>query len=193
MVHLHKTTSMLQKNNSNLAEQNNSANIYNDVTSNANSGYNAADFSTGGSALISTGPTWNNTALVNRANSNVLSGFSNCNCGSDLTFVKEGLNGAESTNNITANSSNDNSLFGTNYATANNTVNSQGQSGYNSASYATGNGFGFSDPTVLAGATYTNTNVDTAVNQNDAGSTGFQIGGMSVNFTMTNPFSWMMQ
>jgi len=179
----------LTKNNSNLVDQTNSASIDNDVTSNANSGDNAADFTTGGSALISTGSTWNNTALVNKANKNVVVGFNNCGC--DDSFVKQGDNGAYSTSDITTSLSNNNSLFSTNLTSADNMVKSSGNSGDNSSSYSTGSVFGASDPTVLAGATYTNTSVDTTVNANIAGSNSVSMGDWQFSFGWTNPFDWM--
>jgi len=183
-------TITLEKDNSNVVDQTNTAYISNNVKSNAESGDNAADFTTGGSALISTGSTWNNTALVTKANKNVVVGFDQCGC-NDFTFLKEGDNGAESTNDISTRLSNDNSLFGTNTISADNKVKSTGDSGDNSSSFATGSVFGASDPTILTGATYTNTSVATVANENIAGSNSVSVGGWDFNFTW-NPLSLMM-
>jgi hypothetical protein len=162
----------------------------NDVKSSADSGKNSADFTTGGSTLITSGPAWNNTGVTTLANSNFLAAGSDCGCGND-TFVKSGLNGAFSINSINAALSNDNSQFQTNSADVYNNFQAKAKSGNNSADYSTSSPFGFSDPAIVAGGAYSNTSVQTQSNSNEIG--GVSLGGWDFNFTMSNPLSWMAQ
>jgi len=164
------------KNNTSTAVQSNSADISNTVSSTANSGGNTADFNTGGSSSITTGPAANAVSISNEANSNKLSTGDPCGCSDPTQVVVKG-NGAFSNNAANVTSNNNNSAYQTNTADFTNNVTNNANTGDNSGSYNTGGG-----TSIFTGPAKNATQIDNKANENVmfGGSTGAGNGGSSL-------------
>jgi hypothetical protein len=175
--------------------QNNSASILNNVSSHATSGKNDANFNTGGDTHILTGPAAAVTNVDNLVNFNAAD--LDCTCLIGGLDAKIGGNGAGATfNTITAVLGNTTTLGQNNGAALANNVSSGAKSGYNDAAYNTGTVGGISDPSVITGQAYDETNVSNLSNWNGAG-TGATVnlpGGTNLNLLLDLGalWSWLM-
>lgn len=126
--------------------QNNDAYIDNYVYAKANTGKNDANDNTGGDVLVDTGNATTDVDVENLANFN--SADVDCGCVTDV-LAKVSGNGSESENDISANSTQDQSIFGDNRADLQNYVDARAKTGYNDVNRNTGE-VG-SDPSVITG------------------------------------------
>lgn len=141
--------------------QNNTANVYNNVNTTANSGNNEANKNTGGDVSIDTGNASTNTSVSNSLNQNTAN--VGCNCGSGNTTVNVSGNGAGSDNNANLTLGNTNVLTQNNVANVKNNVNSKTNSGGNEAEKNTGG-----NVSIDTGDAVSNTHVSTTANSNFA-------------------------
>jgi len=143
-------------------DQDNYANIKNDVKADAKTGDNSSTFNTGGNNGIESGNATTNVGINNLANFNVAD--VNCDCTLSDLGVKVAGNGAESENGV--NASSDNSVFPT--QTSNealwNSVGGGSKTGSNDLGFGTGSVFG--DPVIISGDGSSSTNVNNAGNVN---------------------------
>lgn len=143
----------------NLNQQNN-ANVTNDVSSKANSGKNTADFNTGGDVTIGTGPAITSVDVRTNANRNVASIGSNGGRGGDLDVNVTG-NGAFSDNGVDVDLDKNVNLNQNNNASIYNDVDVKANSGDNGAFANTGG-----DVVIGTGSARARAVVDNAVNFN---------------------------
>lgn len=170
--------------------QNNNAYITNTVTNHANTGYNTADFNTGGGVLIGTGNAYNNTNIQNSANFNWAS-LNACGCTSDgngnVAIIG---NGAFSHNSVRDNFGNRLATYQNNYADIANNVRNNQSTGYNSSDFNTSDPFwGYGSPSFLfTGGAQNNTGVSTEANKNIIGNGSLNWGGtgLDLSFNMND-------
>lgn len=151
--------------NTTTLKQANSASVTNKVESKANSGRNDADFNTGGSTSITTGPAVTLTSVLTAGNVNSATvggnglGVGNGNAASALITG----NGAGSVNGITLYLPSALTVSQANSASVMNYVESKANSGKNDANFNTG---GITQ--ILTGGAAAKTNVDNLLNFNSA-------------------------
>jgi len=156
--------------------QNNDANIGNNVKADATTGGNSGTFNTGGNNGIKTGDATDNVNVDNMANFNAAD--LNCDCTLDGLNVKVAGNGAESDNGVTADSASSVFPNQTNDAALYNDVFGKTKTGDNSIGFSTGSVYG--DPVVLTGNGTSTTNVNNEGNVN----------ALNNGASMTLPGNW---
>lgn len=160
--------------------QTNKADVNNNVTSNANTGGNDANYNTGGDVMVKTGGATTTTNVTNTLNSNAAQ-VSGCNCGSDTNVAISG-NGAKSTNLVTPTVTNTTAVEQSNQANVENNVHSDAKTGGNDANLNTGG-------TVMIGTgpASSTSNVSTTANANSAsvGGGAAGAGAPSASFVIT--------
>lgn len=154
-------------NNSNtvIGTQTNGATVANDVTGNANSGWNDQSFSTGGDVFTQTGPSANWTGIDNQVNANFAALGGGVSGGNSL--VKVLGDGAFSQGAAALNNTNTLEDFGTNIASLGNSVGGQANSGNNSSAYGTAGFVGIDPVTTLTGSSTSTTQVMNSANLNE--------------------------
>jgi len=152
--------------------QSNTANIQNNVSVNANSGGNTANYNTGGNVSVDTGSASSNVTVNNTANSNAAS-VSGC-CPGNVE-VKVAGNGAESDNDANVTVATDNSIVQNNEANVVNNVESNLNTGGNKAKYNTGG-----DVSIETGNAKGVVDLSTKVNKNVAEISGDGSGTLAV-------------
>lgn len=153
--------------NTTTVTQNNTAAVSNNVSSNANSGGNSANFNTGGDVNVVSGAATSNVEVTNAVNSNQAQVAPCGNCAGGAGSVKISGNGATSHNTANLTDVNATVLGQTNNAAVANNVASNANSGDNAAGFNTGG-----NTTVVSGPATSDAKVTTAANVNTA-----QIGG----------------
>jgi hypothetical protein len=148
--------------------QTNNTNFANDVNVNNNTGKNSADFNTGGSVSINTGPANAWVGISNTAGSNQAA-VSGGNSGTGTSTVVAG-NGAFSNSNVNSNSNNSTSLNQQNDTNFSNVVHAYNNTGNNSADFNTG-----SNVSINTGTANAWVGIQNLAGQN----TAFVQGGMS--------------
>lgn len=131
-----ESTVVTTTNNQTHVEQNNNANITNNVSTTTNTGNNAASQNTGGSTVINTGNAAANTTVSNQANQSVV----NTECCKPATnnSVTVSGNGAGSVNNAAVSHTNTNTVTVNNHATINNKISTYANTGNNTANFNNG-------------------------------------------------------
>ncbi len=156
-----------QNNNTALGQGNNAV-VTNLVNGNANSGNNGANFNTGGTTTVVSGPAESNVSVLNAANANVASVGAAAGVGTGVgTSALITGNGAGSQNNI--NLTKNNNVFANqgNSAILTNIVTSNANSGGNNANFNTGG-----TTAVIAGPATANAAVTNLANFNNADLSG---------------------
>lgn len=156
----------LNKVNTAVLGQTNTAAVTNNVASNSNSGDNDASFNTGGATTIMTGAALSDTHVTTAANVNSASMGGGVGAGAGMGHGASALitgNGAGSLNNINLNLISSVALGQQNSAAVTNNVASNANSGGNSADFNTGGAV-----SVVAGPAIASTDVDTLANFNAA-------------------------
>lgn len=145
-------------------DQDNDADVYNNVEADANTGKNSAGFNTSddGDVVVRTGNAKVNTGVSTTANANYARVGSNGDGGHVSLQVLE--NGAGSDNKIRARLTNETELDQDNDADITNKVEASANTGYNDANFNTGDGYVVID----TGNARTNAVIDNAVNFNAA-------------------------
>ncbi len=152
----------LSQGNANTVAQTNVANVLNNVKTKANSGYNDANYNTGGDVTVLTGHATSGADISTHANTNVAT-IGNGGHGGDegeVSLLISG-NGAKSDNDIALALSNANSIMQTNVANVVNDVYAKANSGENDANSNTGG-----DVAILTGKANAMVGVDNNVNFN---------------------------
>lgn len=171
--------------NTTTVTQTNTANVVNNVDSDANSGGNDAKYNTNGDVLIKTGKATSNVDVLNDLNKNVAS--IDC-CAATSTSVKIDGNGYKSINDVGLSQTSANVLAQTNVAKVTNNVDSDAISGKNDAKYNTGG-----DTTIITGDAKAGVDVATHANTNvgliGGAGAGAQNGGVSLWITGNGAFS----
>ena len=164
-------------------DQNNDADIRNNVDSYASTGGNSADFNTGGDVTIRTGDATNNTQIVNAANLNVAT-VENCNgCGTNTDVLISG-NGAFSDNYARVDNDSDVDIDQDNDADIDNDVDAYAKTGDNSADFNTGG-----DVTIDTGNASTHVGILNVANANYAVVSGGNGNGSSIRILDNGAFS----
>ena len=170
-------------NNTNSVSQGNTANVTNNVDSDAKTGYNDAGFNTGGDVMIGTGAAWSEANVDNMVNFN--SANLDCGCVTDVLAKIDG-NGAtpeghrywdfwnKNDNTILLDLVNANNVGQGNNSYLNNKVNADAKTGGNDADLNTGDTYG-SDPSIGTGPATNVTDVNNSGNVNTVGGTPFVI------------------
>jgi len=165
--------------NTNTVTQNNDAHVTNNVTSNASTGGNDADFNTGGNVQVTTGNATTTANVTNALNSNTAQ-VAGCNCAGDTNVTVSG-NGANSNNTVTLGSTNANTVKQDNDASVTNNVDNNAKTGYNDANGNTGG-----NVQVTTGNATANSTVRTVANSNAASiGGGVGAGNASASFVIT--------
>lgn len=138
--------------NNTTVTQNNEANINNNVDTNANTGNNDASLNGNGETTVVTGDATSTTS-VNNQNINTNSAVTNCNCSTDTTTTISG-NGSGSYNSAGINNTTNTIIGQSNYATINNNITVNANTGNNKASFNGGNS------TIVTGNIWANTTVN---------------------------------
>lgn len=149
--------------------QNNTAVVSNNVSSNANSGGNSANFNTGGDVNVVSGAAKSSTEVTNALNTNNAQIAPCGNCAGNAGDVTISGNGATSFNTANLNSTNATVAGQNNVAAVTNNVASNANSGDNAAGFNTGG-----NTVVSTGLAQSDAKVTTAANVNTA-----KIGGAS--------------
>lgn len=154
----------VENRNNVVLDQNNDADVYNNVEAKANTGKNSAGFNTSddGDVVIRTGNAKVNTGISTTANANYARIGGNGDGGHVSLRVLE--NGAGSDNRIKARLTNDTELNQENDADIDNIVDASANTGKNDTNFNTGDGYVVID----TGNAQTNTVIDNAVNFNAA-------------------------
>ena len=145
--------------------QDNSAHISNKVDANANSGYNDADFNTGGDVVIDTGAATVLATVDNAVNFNHAD--VDCGCVWDV-LAKIADNGAKSDSTIAAALESEQEFYQDNYSRLYNDVEGDAKTGKNDANLNTGESDG--DPSITTGAALSDTIIENSGNVNSVGS-----------------------
>jgi len=148
--------------------QNNVANVTNNVDANAKTGGNDANFNTGGDVTIDTGKAESNVDISNTLNSN--SAEVEC-CGPGSTNVTISGNGAKSNNGVQLDQTSNTTVNQNNVANVNNNVDADAKTGGNDAYSNTGG-----DVTIRTGNAKADVDVSTTANVNSA-KVGSSLGG----------------
>lgn len=149
--------------NTTTLNQNNNANVRNNVDVAAVTGGNDAGFNTGGDVVVKTGKATVDANVTTNANSNWAHIGSNGDTSSNVS-LKILNNGAGSDNNISAKLANTTTLSQWNDARVRNDVDAQAKTGNNDANFNTGDG----DVVIDTGDALATATVDNAVNFNAA-------------------------
>lgn len=173
--------------NSTSIDQDNSADINNNIDSYAKSGGNDANFNTGGDVTIEAGQANAESNVSNMANFNFAS--ADCGCVYDLLAKIDG-NGAGFNNdgNTIALTLKNTRLFDqSNGADFNNNLDTYAKSGYNDANSNTGSVTDPSDPTIITGNANIDQNVNNVTNKNVVSDglslpSDFSLGNISFGF-----------
>jgi hypothetical protein len=151
----------LNKANQTFLNQDNNANIKNNVDAKANTGKNDASYNTGGDSIIVTGDARTNVAVDNKANVNFATiGGGN---GSEGSSVRVTGNGAFSDSDVTLDNSSAIVLDQSNNARIRNDIDAKAKTGNNSEGFNTGG-----ENAISTGDATTRVGVDNAVNFNAA-------------------------
>lgn len=161
--------------NTTSVSQTNNAVVTNNVTSNSNSGGNSANFNTGGSTTVVSGPAKSTAEVTTAVNANHAD-VTPCNCENGGTDVKISGNGATSFNTANVNGANTTTVGQTNAAAVSNSVASNANSGNNGASFNTGG-----TTVVQSGLAQSSADVTTAANVNTAKVGGHVMPGAGAN------------
>lgn len=146
--------------NTQVVTQDNKADVSNNVNVNASTGGNEADKNTGGDVKIDTGDAAVSVQIENKLNSNKAK-LDCCDSGDLNVEVSE--NGADTYNKVKLNEANTNTLFQTNAANVQNTVNADAKTGKNEANKNTGG-----DVSIETGDADVIVGVKTVANSNSA-------------------------
>lgn len=143
-------------------DQDNDADIRNNIDANAKTGHNDGSFNTGGDVKIKTGDAWTNVEVGNLVNFNAAT--IDCDCVLGDLDVKVKGNGVGSDNNV--DSDTENELFNEqdNDADLWNNIDGNAKTGYNEAGFNTGDEYG--DPSVKTGDAQSTTGVSNSGNAN---------------------------
>ena len=199
-------TVKLGNTNLNSVTQNNNAKVTNDVDADAETGDNDANFNTGGDVVIMTGDAKAKVDVDNSVNFNAAD--IDCGCEFDV-LAKIAGNGAEADNHhhgwfkkwwdkdqnvITLDLVNTQLVGQTNGANLNNDVDvDDAETGDNEASSNTGAVDHASDPAIVTGDAYAETNVSNSGNMNVLGNLPFNMPEMpQVDFSFNMAFLWAM-
>jgi len=173
--------------------QTNSANVYNDVNSDAKTGHNDANFNTGGDVTIVTGNAKTTTGVDNMVNFNAAS--IDCGCGFGVLAKIDG-NGADlpwfensDAQNLIQLGLNNTQVYGqgNNANLQNDDVNGSAYTGANDSNLNTGAVNVMNDPALVTGNATSNTQVSNSGNQNVIGQLpSLQLGNTNVGFN----FNW---
>ena len=159
--------------NANTVDQDNTAYVTNNVTSNANTGENDAKFNTGGDVFVTAGPATATVGVDNKVNFNYAA--VDCGCLFDVLAKIDGNGagshkfGTESTIDLTL--GNENVTGQDNYASLTNNATENLNTGKNDANFNVGETEGYSDPSVTTGPSTSNTTVTNSGNMNTVGGT----------------------
>lgn len=193
-------------NNTNNVKQTNNATVLNEVDADAETGDNDANFNTGGDVVIMTGDAKAKVDVDNSVNFNAAD--IDCGCEFDV-LAKIAGNGAEADNHhhgwfkkwwdkdqnvITLDLVNTQLVGQTNGANLNNDVDvDDAETGDNEASSNTGAVDHASDPAIVTGDAYAETNVSNSGNMNVLGNLPFNMPEMpQVDFSFNMAFLWAM-
>lgn len=157
--------------------QNNTANVTNNVDSNASTGGNDANYNTGGDVHIDTGKASSDATVSNVLNSN--SAEVDC-CASGDTEVTISGNGAKSDNAVDLTQATNTIIDQDNQANVTNNVDSSAKTGKNDANGNTGG-----DVTIYTGDAYADSSVSTVANVNSARVKGGHGSNPSASFLIT--------
>ncbi len=183
--------------NTNYVSQGNTANITNDVNSDAKTGGNDAKFNTGGDVVIATGMAMAKAMVDNAVNFN--SANLDCGCVTDVTakIVGNGANpllggielpGFVDPNGIVLTLANANTLGQGNVSNLGNNVDADAFTGWNDANLNTGSVTMANDPAIVTGPATNVTGVSNSGNVNVAGSTPVVLplpGGNTLGFSFS--------
>ncbi len=184
--------------NSNYVSQGNTANITNNVDSDAKTGGNDAKFNTGGDVVIATGMATAKAMVDNMVNFN--SANLDCGCVTDVTakIVGNGANpllggehvypGFIDPNGIVLTLANANTLGQGNVSNLGNNVDADAFTGWNDANLNTGSVTMANDPAIVTGPATNVTGVSNSGNVNVAGSTPVVLplpGGNTLGFSFS--------
>ena len=150
----------LNQTSSTQVQQNNTANVTNNVDADASTGGNDANYNTGGDVTVDTGKANATANVSNTLNSN--SADVDC-CTAGSTNVKIDGNGANSDNGVALNQKTQTVVSQDNYANVYNNVDADAKTGYNDANGNTGG-----DVTVNTGNATADVSVSTVANVNSA-------------------------
>lgn len=152
----------LSQANTNAVEQENDAKVLNDVDSKANSGWNDANYNTGGDVTVLTGPAHAGADVYTHANTNLAQIGGGHQGGNDggVSLLISG-NGAESDNDISLALYKANSIAQANVANVTNDVDAKANSGKNDANSNTGG-----EVAILTGKADAHVGVDNELNFN---------------------------
>lgn len=172
-------TANVNETNVTTVSQTNNAVVSNNVSSNANSGGNSANFNTGGDVNVVSGAAKSSTEVTNALNTNNAQIAPCGNCAAGEGDVKITGNGATSFNNANLNSTNTTVAGQSNNAYVANNVASNANSGNNDAGFNTGG-----NTVVSTGMAQSDAKVTTAANVNSA-----KIGGAAAGAGASNDVS----
>ena len=152
----------LNKANTVFVNQDNDADIENNIEAESNTGKNAADFNTGGDVVIVTGDAKTSVDVANKANANFarIGGGNGDHDGSSVRIVE---NGAFSVNDVELNEASAIVLAQNNDADIENNVDADAKTGKNDANFSTGG-----EVAISTGDAKTKVEVDNLVNFNSA-------------------------
>jgi len=151
---------------SQFASQFNDANVLNYVNIASDTGYNYANYNTGGEVGIETGNSGIGVMLSTDLNSNVAL-LDNCGCvGLGGATVKNLGNGDSSDSDAVLNKYNTSDALQANLSEVNNVGMFDSNTGYNKANSNTGSVYAWSDPYIQTGVGVTNVAASTSANQN---------------------------
>jgi hypothetical protein len=154
--------------------QNNTANIENNITTNANTGNNSANENTGGDTIIATGDVATNTDVSNQNINQNIAQASNPGAASGSISVSG--NGANTTNSVNVSSTNTTTVSQNNTANITNKATTNANTGNNSADWNSGNVI------IHTGSITATTNIE---NKNVNNSIAKILGGCDKNCTIS--------
>ncbi len=151
---------VVESTNTTTVNQNNTANVTNNIKTKADTGDNKANYNTGGNVEISTGNAGVTASVSNNLNSNVAE--VDC-CAANDTDVTISGNGSKSDNKVGLVNSNTTKVNQKNVANVTNDVDAKADTGDNKAGANTGG-----DVVITTGKAVVNVDVDTVANSNVA-------------------------
>jgi len=146
-----------------VVNQTNVANVTNNVSADADTGNNDANFNTGGDVTVNTGNASTNVSVNNALNKNVASVSPCGGCVGGSTNVTISGNGAFSDNNANVNNNSSVTVAQTNVANVYNDIDADADTGDNDANFNTGG-----NTSVRTGDASTNVTVSNLLNKNVA-------------------------
>lgn len=166
--------------------QSNTANITNNVDSNASTGGNDASFNTGGNTTVNTGDATNNVEVSNAVNVNDATVTPCGGCAGQEVDVTISGNGAFSHNGADVDNTSTTALTQDNVANITNNVDADAKTGYNDAGFNTGG-----DTVIRTGDASVGIVVDNMANANIAriGGGAGGAGGSSITISGNGAFS----